>query len=267
MKPTTSTIPRDGLHVARPAADGAAPESRLGRAYRKVYSGLCGVHPRLRPWHYQWLSARLLTGTFRDLLPTLSGRVLDVGCGEKPYRDLFAAASEYVGLDVVAAPGVDIVVQPGETWPLPDRHFDVLISNQVLEHVADLDFTVSEIKRVVKDGGVIVVSVPFIYNEHGSPNDFQRFTVFRARQLFDEFEVLHLEKQGGIGSTVTILVLNWVDLALGATKPGRFLKAPLLPIWLLFTLLMNIGALAANAIDPTQLFYSNVDVVLRKTAS
>ncbi|HET7612911.1 MAG TPA: class I SAM-dependent methyltransferase, partial [Gemmatimonadaceae bacterium] len=148
-----------------------------------------------------------MTRTFRRLLPSLSGRVLDVGCGEKPYRRLFDQPAEYVGLDIAAGPQVDIVVQPGERWPLPDAHFDVLISNQVLEHVADLDFTLAEMKRVVKPGGTVVVSIPFIYNEHGSPYDFQRFTVYRARQLFEKFEELDLEKQGGIGSTIAILTL------------------------------------------------------------
>lgn len=269
MKRTADTMPSDEVHVAAGAGAGESvvAESRAARAYRRAYSALCGIHPDLRPWHYQWLSARLLTQTFRDLLSPLSGRVLDVGCGDKPYRALFDHPAEYVGLDIAAGPKVDIVVQPGERWPLPDDHFDVLISNQVLEHVADLEFTLGEMKRVVKAGGTVVVSIPFIYNEHGSPYDFQRFTVYRARQLFAEFEELHLDKQGGIGSTIAILTLNWADMALGATKTGRFLKAPLLPFWLLFSLILNLGGLAANAIDPTESFYSNLVIVLRKPAS
>jgi SAM-dependent methyltransferase len=267
MNASSGSIEANAGVIAHPSTSAAPVESSFGRAYRRIYSALCGVHPRLRPWHFQWLSAKFLSQTFRELLPPVRGRVLDAGCGDKPYRALFDGATEYVGLDVYAGPNVDIVVAPGEPWPLPDGHFDVLISSQVLEHVADLDFTVGEMKRVAKKGGWLVVSVPFIYNEHGSPNDFQRFTVYRAIQLFPEYEVVRLKKQGGLGSTVSILVLNWVDVSLGATKAGRMLKAPLLPLWMLFCLVMNTIGLAVNAIDRTDSFYSNLVMVLRKPES
>ncbi|HJP58829.1 MAG TPA: hypothetical protein VJ865_02480, partial [Gemmatimonadaceae bacterium] len=118
MKAAAQTMPSEEFRVASTASGGVVPESRAARAYRRIYSALCGIQPDLRPWHYQWLSATLLTRTFRALLPPLSGRVLDVGCGEKPYRALFDRPAEYVGLDIAAGPKVDIVVRPGERWPL-----------------------------------------------------------------------------------------------------------------------------------------------------
>ena len=150
MKGSAGSVAVKAKGIGPPGRIASPAESSFGRAYREIYAALCGVHPHLRPWHFQWLSASFISQTFRDLLPPVSGKVLDVGCGEKPYRELFKAATEYVGLDVFAGPNVDIVVKPGEAWPLRSAHFDMLVCSQVLEHVADLDFTIAEIKRVVK---------------------------------------------------------------------------------------------------------------------
>ena len=75
-------------------------ESRLGRLYRTTYEAICGVHPRLFPWHFQWLGTVYLSSTLKQRLPHFKGRVLDVGCGNKPYRNLSSQATEYVGIDV-----------------------------------------------------------------------------------------------------------------------------------------------------------------------
>lgn len=241
-----------------------AGESALGRAYRQLYDGLCGAHPHLRPWHFQWLSGHYLYASLRRLLPTLSGRVLDAGCGDKPYRDCFGVVTEYVGLDLIPGPEVDLVVSPREKWRLPDSHFDVLLASQMLEHVRDLDLTLSEMARVLKPGGVMVLTFPFIYNEHGAPYDFQRFTAHRAVGLFPHYEVVRLERQGGVGSTLVILLLNWIEHSLNATTPTRLLKAPLLPFWMLFSLIMNMGGLLVDQLDRTGAFYNNIMVVLRK---
>lgn len=107
-------------------------ESVLGRVYRCIYEALCGRHPNLRPWHFQWLATYYLYRRLRKILPALGGRVLDVGCGMKPYQGWFGVVQEYVGLDVVPGPVTDVVVAPDETWPLPDEYFDVVLSTQVL---------------------------------------------------------------------------------------------------------------------------------------
>lgn len=73
-------------------------ESRLGSLYRQLYEALCGKHPRLLPWHFQWLDTLYLARTLKARLPQLAGRVLDVGCGDKPYRALFSQATDYVGI-------------------------------------------------------------------------------------------------------------------------------------------------------------------------
>lgn len=237
----------------------------LAFAYRRVYESVCGKHPNLRPWHFQWLDAFHLYRQLRQLLPTLEGRILDVGCGNKPYRNWFGHTSEYVGLDVLPGPEVDVVVPSDGAWPLPDEYFDALLASQVLEHVEHLEHTLGEMNRVLKRGGVMVMSFPFLYNEHGAPFDFQRLTAYRAVKLFPDFEVLCLKRQGGIGSTLTILLLNWMEQSMNGSFITRLLKAVVLPVWVPFTFGLNVAGLLVDGIDRTDAFYSNVLIVVRKS--
>lgn len=236
--------------------------SLLGRLYRIAYEVLCGKHPEPYPWHFQWLDTFYLARHLRSTLPHLSGRVLDVGCGRKPYRALFAQASDYIGLDVVPG-GADIVVKTDAAWPLPNDAFDVVFSTQVIEHVENLSHTLREISRVCKPGGRIVLSFPFLYNEHGTPFDYQRFTVHGAARLLD-FDVEVLSAQGGYGSTVVGMTLNWLNDSLNLNKLTRLVKALILPIWIPFCLLMNVIGLLLDRLDRTNRFYSNVFIVFVK---
>lgn len=81
-------------------------ESRLGRLYRQTYEVICGKHARLLRWNFQWLDTVYLFRTLTQRLPQVSGRMFDVGCGDKPYRALFSQATEYVGIDVAAGRGM-----------------------------------------------------------------------------------------------------------------------------------------------------------------
>ncbi len=244
----------------------SAGESPLSRVYRLIYDGICGHPPNLRLWHYQWLDTFYLYRRLRKMLPTLTGRVLDAGCGAAPYRNWFGEVSEYVGLDVFSGPQVDVVVAPDEPWPFSDEYFDVVLSSQVLEHVEHLEHTLAEMKRVIKKRGVMVLSTPFLYNEHGAPYDFQRFTAHHAVKLFQDFEILNMYRLGGIGSTLTILFLNWVEQSMNSSFAMRLLKAPLLPIWLVISFILNVLGVLLDRIDRTDAFYNNVLVVVRKSS-
>ena len=204
------------------------PAFTLSQVWRRVYEYICGKHPGLYPWHFQWLAAHYFYCRLKKLIPSFHGRVLDVGCGEKPYRSWFNKEVEYIGLDVIPGANVDVVVLPDECWPYPDEYFDVVFSSQVLDDVEYLSHTSFEMKRVLKKDGLAVLTIPFIYNEN---KDYHRFSVFGAQKLFTNFEIVHLEKLGGIGSTLTMLFLNWCS-------HFRFLKA-LLPLWIVFSIVLS----------------------------
>jgi SAM-dependent methyltransferase len=106
-------------------------------------------------------------------------RILDVGCGIGAYVRRFRRFSEDVhGIEVeperVAEASLDlpnIVIGVGERLPYPDDHFDLVFSNEVIEHVDDDRATAAEMVRVTKPGGVIVAFAPnrlYPFETHGA---------------------------------------------------------------------------------------------------
>lgn len=240
-------------------------ESRARQLFDIVYGALCGRHPEIRPCHFQWLATKDLYRELRALAPQMEGRILDVGCGRKPYRPWFTGASEYVGIDVVADSAADIVVRTGERWPLDDGSFDAVIATQVLEHVRDFDNVRDEIVRVLRPRGRAVVSVPFIYNEHGAPDDLRRFSAYGVAQIFPaDWELVRVKRLGSLGSTLGILFLNWMDVSLSRTWPTKILKVALLPAWIIVSATVNgVGALLDSLGDRSGT-YVNVLAVFAK---
>lgn len=131
----------------------------------------------------------------------LVGKTLDVGCGKKPYRDLFENVKEYIGLDIENAGHLhdneDIdVFYNGKNFPFEDNSFDSVLSNQVLEHVFNSKLFLSEINRVLKLDGFFLLTVPFVWDEHEQPNDFGRYSSFGLKHILDEagFSIIYFEK-------------------------------------------------------------------------
>ena len=105
-----------------------------------------------------------------------SYRVLDVGCGPKPYYPFFAErASEYVGVDVVPHAAADLVGRI-EELPVEDGAFDLVLCTQVLEHCDDPVRAVSELRRVTAPGGRVLASTHGVQVYHPSPQDYWRWT-------------------------------------------------------------------------------------------
>jgi len=117
-------------------------------------------------------------------LKTRSGSLLEVGCGDQPYRFLVPSACVYRGLDWEGAkaefavePISDVVVYyQGATFPMPDQAFNSVFHTEVLEHVIDFRTFLSECRRVLKPGGEMMFTVPFQARFHHIPHDYWRFT-------------------------------------------------------------------------------------------
>ena len=142
--------------------------------------------------------------------------ILDVGCGLKPYRNLFSSTT-YTGIDIAggghadAAKVVDAFYD-GLSIPFPDKSFDTLICTQVLEHATDPDRLVVECARVLQPNGRAFFSMPFTYPEHEIPYDFRRFTSFEHNRLFTKygFTNITITKTTGFGGTFAQLFVVWV---------------------------------------------------------
>ena len=138
------------------------------------------------------LDFQLLT-IYRFLRPelrALRGRVLDVGAGEAPWRELLADV-EYVGIDVEEAAGFgmrqtpDIVYYDGRKIPFPDASFDHVLCVEVIEHIPAPAAFVAELARVLRSGGSLVLTIPWSARLHHLPHDYGRFTRYGLRALLD----------------------------------------------------------------------------------
>jgi len=146
-------------------------------------------------------------------------KVLDIGCGNKPYVKYFKC--EYIGLDPFENTKADVVA---DAWEIPfgDDEFDGVILNQSLEHIEKTTETISEIKRVLKTGGMGIITVPQTMKTHSIPLpsqnseydnfdktkikywnvDFYRFTKFGLISLFKDFQIIELKETNGYFSTM-----------------------------------------------------------------
>jgi SAM-dependent methyltransferase len=111
----------------------------------------------------------------------MTGRLLDVGCGSKPYQPFFPEA-DYVGLDidteVARKRGVADHFYNGDIFPFETSSFDSVLCNQVLEHVFNPDDFLNEVNRVLKPSGKLLLTVPFVWDEHEQPYDYARYSSF-----------------------------------------------------------------------------------------
>jgi ubiquinone/menaquinone biosynthesis C-methylase UbiE len=109
------------------------------------------------------------------------GRVLDLGCGEQPYREVYGAHAErVVAVDISrrGSESTDAFVRGSAVAiPFADSSFDFVLCSEVLEHVPDPRRAIGEIARVLRPGGRLVLTVPFLYPIHEEPWDFWRFTL------------------------------------------------------------------------------------------
>lgn len=131
-----------------------------------------------------------------------SGKTLDLGCGGSPYGEFFP---NRVSLDIVKQPGVDIVADVHAMKIIKDSEFDNVLCTEALEHFYNPFLAVKEITRVLKKGGLLILSTRFIFPLHEVPHDYFRFTEYGLRHLLKEFEILELVEDGNTMETLAVL--------------------------------------------------------------
>jgi SAM-dependent methyltransferase len=115
-------------------------------------------------------------------------RVLDAGSGEAPYRELFEHC-EYHTTDWSESvhPGArraDVIASLDDL-PLPDASFDAVLCTQVLEHVGDPAAVLAELRRILRPGGGLWLTVPLTWPLHEEPFDFFRYTPYSLASLLE----------------------------------------------------------------------------------
>jgi SAM-dependent methyltransferase len=170
------------------------------------YPGFIGIF--VNPFYHARLGLRKAMSKFSS---KLKGRLLDVGCGSKPYQELFAV-DDYIGLDIDSEASRNRKIADyfydGKIFPFNENEFDSVLCNQVLEHVFNPDEFLSEIKRVLKPSGRLLITVPFVWDEHEQPRDYARYSSFGLKALLDKngFNVIEYKKIGADASIIFQLI-------------------------------------------------------------
>ena len=139
-------------------------------------------------------------------------KILDFGCGGSPYRSLFANCT-YLRADLPGVSSVDYQIDADGRVNAPSDQFDMVLSTQVLEHCPDPKVYLSEARRVLKTGGKLLLSTHGVFEEHGCPFDFLRWTSFGLERSITNagFEVRNCLKLTTAGRAVAFL-LNYHSL-------------------------------------------------------
>lgn len=138
----------------------------------------------------------------KQYLPTMSGKLLDVGCGNSPFKFLVDSNKcEYVGIDIAGADNFDykntgIIIFDGENIPFEDASFENLICTEVIEHIPNPEKIITEIYRVLKPNGTGIITLPWSARVHFAPHDFCRYTPYKLSLLFQQFKNVEIKNRG-----------------------------------------------------------------------
>jgi SAM-dependent methyltransferase len=131
------------------------------------------------------------------------GSVLVVGAGDDPYRHLFPGARTYVRSDLARNSGCTDVVSDAMALPFHNGSFQCAVATEVLEYVQRPQAFAAELHRVLVEDGFVVITVPFVFQEHG---DYWRPTRRSLKELFREFSSVDIYAQGNRFHTMMDLV-------------------------------------------------------------
>ncbi len=148
----------------------------------------------------------------------LHGVLLDFGCGRKPYKNLFNV-KEYIGVDIKQSghshecSEIDVYYD-GKSIPFNDEYFDSVFCSEVIEHVFEIDNILNEINRVMKTNGKILLTVPFVWNDHEVPYDYGRYSTYGITYLLEKhgFEIIKISKSTNFMETVFQLGILYIHL-------------------------------------------------------
>jgi len=126
--------------------------------------------------------------------------LVDYGCGAKPYQPLLAdLAPHYIGVDFPGNRLADIEILPSGLVPLPSATADVVLSTQVLEHVPAPPTYLGECHRLLRPGGLLLLSTHGYWFYHPDPQDYWRWTSAGLRKLVADHGFSVIEQVGVLG--------------------------------------------------------------------
>ena len=226
---------------------------------------------RRTPLHPQWLLPD--QSEVIQLVQSASfGLVLDIGCADRWVEKHVRQDCTYLGLDYLATGKTLYGSKPdvfadAACLPVKEGSVDSVILLDVLEHVSEPDETLAEVHRVLRIGGSLVVSVPFLYPIHDAPYDFQRYTLFGMRHALERrgFKVEQIKSYSRSAEVVGLFMSLWIAgtvIACWKQKSFMLLLAPILIA--ILPVINTIAWLAANIFPDWKAISGGVNVVACK---
>jgi SAM-dependent methyltransferase len=213
-----------------------------------------------------WLIYAVINPSLKQKLSQYAhGTLLDIGCGEKPYKELAAPyVQQHIGVDHEAGfhnkTNVDLT---GTAYQIPvdDNSADCILCTDVLEHLEEPASAIKEACRTLKDGKYAIYTVPLFWHVHEAPRDFYRYTEYGLKYLFEKngFEIVEINALTGFSVTFS----QELVYVLYRLRRGGWIN----PLWWLIPPVGHIiQALAflLNKIDPTRDFTAEYILVARK---
>jgi SAM-dependent methyltransferase len=177
-------------------------------------------------------------------------RLLNLGAGFRP------SPRGFLAMDREALAGIDVAGDM-EALPLRDGSVDGILCETVLEHVPSARTAFAEIARVLKPGGRMFLTLPFLWPYHASPHDYRRWTSSGVRGDLSGFDVLELGLSGGPTTTLVNVAHEWlaITLSFGIAALYRILYLALMPLLFPFKWLDLVVGRLPNAEKIGALFY------------
>ncbi|MFA6303586.1 MAG: class I SAM-dependent methyltransferase [Legionella sp.] len=235
--------------------------------------------PTAKPWLFKLrclidLQLDTIVKYLRPELAKLQGKVLDVGAGQSPWRGWLAKDTEYQGIDIknssefgMSVTDQGLIYYDGAIMPLQDNSYDHVLCIEVLEHALDPELLLSEIARVLRQGGTLLLTVPWSARRHHIPYDFHRFTFERLTILFVNAGFTNIEIKER-GNDIHVIANKLLVLNLRLLKPTISLSnlwkltlglfcLPITAIFLIFAHISKFSKLGSNE-DPLGYFVKGV---------
>lgn len=145
-------------------------------------------------------------GQYQITIPLIikyaKGKLIDLGGGNLPYYDLISSrVKEYDSADLFSQdPRIKYHLDLQNMAEIKNENYDTAICLEVLEHIPDPLKALGEIARILKPGGMLILSAPHLSRLHDEPYDYFRFTKYGLIELLNKagFDILDINVKGGL---------------------------------------------------------------------
>ena len=190
--------------------------------------------------HMNYLNWKWLKKSMQKPVKYIKGICVDIGSGHSPYKEMILPyVDKYIAIDkkethqVMFKSSKEEYLEGDVKKPFNDNSIDCVVFTQVLEHIDEPFRALDEIKRVLKKEGILILSVPFIYQAHAIPYDYFRFSEYALKKIMRKynFEIIELHYQGYFGTTIISIINGFIWTLASKNKTIRnFILLPILMI-------------------------------------